>query len=447
MSSRSTRHSPRKREILSVFIAVAVLQMGGPALSSQTFNSMKYQLRDYQSRAANAAVEYFTGKTTGNGLIILPTGAGKSLVIADIASRIDEPLIVLQPSKEILEQNYNKLLSYDVLDCSIYSASLNRKEIRRITFATIGSVMNHLHDFDQFHKIIIDECHLVNPAEGQYKEFIEAVEGRKVVGLTATPYRLGQTIDPKTINSNWPKYGSILKFITRTRPRIFDRVLYFAQVKDLLDRGYLAQLRYFDMLKLEKKNRLNMSKVKLNTTGADYDEKSLKAEMERADFYEYTLSVINRLLHPKDGKPRNGVLVFCRFVEDAERLTWDLEGICEMVSGTTPKKEREAVLARFKSGETKVVANVGVLTTGFDHPALDTIILARPTMSLALYYQMVGRAIRPFPGKDGWVIDLCGNYEKFGAVEDLTIDQQERNKWIVTGTKEKKQLTNIFMRK
>ena len=68
-------------------------------------------------------------------------------------------------------------------------------------------------------------------------------------------------------------------------------------------------------------------------------------------------------------------------------------------------------------------------------------------MSLALYYQMVGRAIRPFPGKDGWVIDLCGNYEKFGAVEDLTIDQQERNKWIVTGTKEKKQLTNIFMRK
>ena len=403
---------------------------------------MKYELRDYQSKAADAAVNFFNEQGSGhNGLIILPTGAGKSLVIADIASRIDEPLIVLQPSKEILEQNYNKLLSYDVLDCSIYSASLNRKEIRRITFATIGSVMNHLHDFDQFHKIIIDECHLVNPVDGQYKEFIYAVPGRKVVGLTATPYRLGQTIDPKTLFSKWKKYGSILKFITRTRPRIFDRVLYFSQVKDLLDRGYLAQLRYFDM------NKLALDKVKLNSTGADYDEKSLKKEMERADLYEFTLQIINRVLHPKDGKPRNGVLVFCRFVEDAERLTWDLEGICEMVSGTTPKREREAIIARFKSGETKVVANVGVLTTGFDHPALDTIILARPTMSLALYYQMVGRAIRPFPGKDGWVIDLCGNYEKFGAVEDLTIDQQERNKWIVTGTKEKKQLTNIFMRK
>ena len=118
-----------------------------------------------------------------------------------------------------------------------------------------------------------------------------------------------------------------------------------------------------------------------------------------------------------------------------------------MVSGETPKKEREAIIDRFKSGQTKVVANVGVFTTGFDYPELDTIILARPTMSLALYYQMVGRAIRPYPGKDGWVIDLCGSYAKFGDVADLTIDQEGANKWIITGTKEKKQLTNIIMRK
>ena len=409
---------------------------------------MKYQLREYQQKASDAAVHFLTTNTSQRGgLLILPTGAGKSLVIADIASKIDDPLIVLQPSKEILEQNYNKLISYDVFDCSIYSASLNRKEINRITFATIGSVMNHLHDFDRFKYIIIDECHLVNPSEGQYKDFIEAVEGRKVIGLTATPYRLGQTIDPKTIKWKVPQYGSILKFITRTRPRIFERVLYFAQVRDLLDKGYLAKLRYFDMIAIEGKRRLNMDNVKLNTTGADYDEKSLKAEMERADFYEYTLQIINRLLHPKDGKPRNGILVFTKFVEDAERLTWDLDGICEMVSGETPKKEREAIIDRFKSGQTKVVANVGVFTTGFDYPELDTIILARPTMSLALYYQMVGRAIRPYPGKDGWVIDLCGSYAKFGDVADLTIDQEGANKWIITGTKEKKQLTNIIMRK
>lgn len=409
---------------------------------------MKYQLREYQQKASDAAVRFLTTKTgQRGGLLILPTGAGKSLVIADIASKIDEPLIVLQPNKEILEQNYSKLLSYDVFDCSVYSASLNRKDINRITFATIGSVMNHLHDFDRFKYIIIDECHLVNPGDGQYKDFIEAVDGRKVVGLTATPYRLGQTIDPKTIKWKVPQYGSILKFLTRTRPRIFERVLYFAQVRELLDRGYLAKLTYFDMIAKEGKLRLNMDNVKLNTTGADYDEKSLKAEMERADFYEYTLQIINRLLHPKNGTPRNGILVFVKFVADAERLTWDLDGFCEMVSGETPKNEREAILERFKAGETKVVANVGVLTTGFDYPALDTIVLARPTMSLALYYQMVGRAIRPYEGKDAWVIDLCGNYAKFGDVADLTIDQEGCNKWIITGTKEKKQLTNIIMRK
>ena len=360
-------------------------------------------------------------------------------MIADIASKIDEPLIVLQPSKEILEQNFAKLQSYGVWDCSIYSASLNRKEINRITFATIGSLMNHVDEFDSFHKILIDECHLVNPREGQYKEFIERIEGRQVIGLTATPYRLGQTIDPKTINSKWPKYGSILKFLTRTRPRIFDQVLYHCQIKTLLEAGYLAKLRYFDMPALELK------RVKLNSTGADYDEKSLKKEMQRAGMYQYTLDIVKRVMRPKDGSIRNGILVFVRFIEDAERLAEELMGFCEVVTGSTPKKEREEILERFKSGETEVVVNVGVLTTGFDHPALDTIILARPTMSLALYYQMVGRAIRPFPNKNGWVVDLCGSVAKFGKVEDLWLDHDERGSWIITSNG--KQLTNIFMRK
>lgn len=376
---------------------------------------------------------------TGNGMIILPTGAGKSLVIADIASRIDEPLIVLQPSKEILEQNYSKLKSYGVEDCSIFSASLNSKEIDRITFATIGSVMNSLSDFDVFHKIIIDECHYVNPREGQYKEFIEAVEGRRVIGLTATPYRLSQTVDPKTINWRLPRYGSILKFLTRTRPRVFDRVLYYCQIKKLLDLGYLAKLRYFDLTAIELDN------VKLNSTGADYDDKSLSNEFERVGFYNYTLVIIQRARRPLNGSVRRGILVFVKFVEDAERMAEDLAGCCEVVTGTTPKKQREAVLERFKTGETEVVVNVGVLTTGFDHPALDTIILARPTMSLALYYQMVGRAIRPYPGKDGWVIDLCGSVTKFGKVEDLTLRKDERGGWIVTSNG--KQLTNVMFTK
>ncbi len=284
---------------------------------------MTYTLRDYQAEASDAAVKFFNNKKTANhnGILILPTGAGKSLVIADIASKIDEPLIVLQPSKEILEQNYAKLVSYGAWDCSIYSASLNRKDINRITFATIGSLMNHIDEFDSFHKILIDECHLVDPREGQYKEFIERVDGRQVIGLTATPYRLGQTIDPKTINSKWPKYGSILKFLTRTRPRVFDQVLYHCQIKTLLEAGFLAKLRYFDMM------RIDLDKVKVNSTGADYDDKSLFKEFQRVGMYEYTLDIVKRVMRPKNGSMRHGILVFCRFVEDAERLAERLDGL------------------------------------------------------------------------------------------------------------------------
>lgn len=393
---------------------------------------MIYQLRDYQQKASDAAVAFFNEKTTNkkkNGLIIVPTGGGKSMVIADIASKIDEPLIVLQPSKEILEQNYAKLRSYDVLDCSIYSASLNRKEISRITFATIGSVMSRLDEFDKFKKIVIDECHMVNPFKGQYLDFIEAVEGRKVIGLTATPYRLSQT--------TFPVQGSILKFLTRTRPRVFTDVLYYCQVGELLSRGYLARLRYFDM------NQIDLNNVRLNTTGADYDDRSLFKEFERVGLHNYTLDIVRRLLRPKSGIERNGILVFTKFIEDAERLAEDLGPVCEVVSGSTPKKEREEILENFKAGYIKVVANVGVLTTGFDFPALDTIVLARPTMSLALYYQVVGRAIRPYENKEGWIVDLCGSVSKFGKVENLEIKDTGNGKYIIESNG--KQLTNIVL--
>ena len=105
---------------------------------------MKYQLRDYQKASSDAAIKFFQSKTQNNGLLVCPTGAGKSLIIADIAYRLNDKVLVFQPSKEILAQNFAKLKSYGVEDCAIYSASFNCKEIKRITFATIGSVMSNM---------------------------------------------------------------------------------------------------------------------------------------------------------------------------------------------------------------------------------------------------------------------------------------------------------------
>lgn len=384
---------------------------------------MTYQLRDYQSKASAAAVNSFKSKTKKNSVLVLPTGAGKSLVIADIASKIDSPLIVLQPNKEILQQNFAKIQSYGIFDCAVYSASLNRKDINRITFATIGSVIRHMDFFKHFKYVIVDECHLVNSNGGMYKTFFEDVQ-RQIIGLTATPYRLSTSGG-----------GAMLKFITRTRPKIFSDVIYHCQVSELLAKGFLAKLNYYDL------TRIDLTRVRSNSTGADFDEKSLSAEFERVDIYNYILSTVKRLLCPKSGVPRRGILIFTMFTREAEMLASAIPGGA-FVSGETPDTERDRILREFKSGKIKVLANVGVLTTGFDYPELDTVVLVRPTKSLSLYYQMVGRVIRPAPGKEGWLIDLCGNYRRFGKVEDLRVEQPERGKWCVMSRG--RQLTNVY---
>lgn len=385
---------------------------------------MKYQLRDYQQQASNAAVYALMNKKGKNGILVLPTGSGKSLVIADIASRIDSPLLVLQPSKEILEQNFAKYQSYGCGNAGIYSASAGKKEINRVTFAMIGSVINHLDYFSHFKYVIIDECHLVKPTDGMYKRFIEASE-RVVIGLTATPYRL--------YTDGFG--GSQLKFITRTRPRVFTDVLYYCQVGDLLRKGFLAKLKYYNLTSIDITN------VKSNSTGADYNDDSLKEEYHRSGFYEKLSTTIRRLLKPKSGIPRKGILVFTKFVEESERLVRDIPNSA-IVTGITPKKEREQILNEFKKGRIQVVCNVGTLTTGFDYPELDTIVIGRPTKSLSLYYQIVGRAIRPCKGKEGWIVDLCGSFNRFGRVEELVLEQPEKGKWCVKSNG--RQLTNTY---
>lgn len=423
---------------------------------------MIYQLRDYQQEASDASIRFFRSGSDRNGLLILPTGSGKSLCIADIAHRLDGNVLVFQPSKEILEQNYAKLKSYGVEDCSIYSALFRRKEISRITFATIGSVKAHMEDFNHFRYIIVDECHTCNPQGGMYRTFFDCAE-RKILGLTATPYRLyaslqyldwegKQVFRPKDeekslefdqrIESRQIRMENkcILKFLTRMRPRIFHDVIYQVDISTLLQRGYLATLRYFDL------SIMTHAALKRNSTGMDFDDDALKAQYDQCNLSTHLINIVRRLQRPKDGRPRKGILVFTRFIEESELLCEYVEG-CAIITGSTPKKERERILKEFKEGKIKVVTNVGVLTTGFDYPELDTVVMARPTMSLALYYQIVGRAIRPHPDKESaWIVDLAGNYQRFGKVEDLHLHQRQIGEYFITGLVDNKvtQLTNNY---
>lgn len=378
---------------------------------------MTYTLRDYQQESSDAAVSFFQTKNDRNGLLIVPTGGGKSLILADIAFRLGGPLLVLQPSREILAQNFAKLKSYGVDDCSVYSTSLNSKKISRITFATIGSIMAHIDDFDHFKYIIVDEAHCVNASQGQYKQFFDKVK-RKILGLTATPYRLTsalQYLDREGKQHFRPKDDEdskkfderiasreltmetrcVLKFLTRTRPRVFHDVVYQVDISTLLSRGYLADVDYFDL------SVVDQSKLRRNSTGMDFDDKSLFNEFKQTNFGDYLLSIVQRLLHPKDGKPRRGILVFTKYLEECDALVKRLPS-CSLVSGSTPKKERDEILENFKLGCIDVLVNVNCLTTGFDYPELDTVVIARPTMSLALYYQICIDRDTEILTKRGW---------------------------------------------
>lgn len=402
--------------------------------------SEKFAPRTYQEGAINAAVKFYNGNANFHGIEILPTASGKSVVIANIAKELDGKTIVFQPSKEILEQNYAKFISYG-FRASIYSASAGEKRIDKVTFATIGSVARKHYLFKEFKNIIVDECHLVNSRTkeikqadgsiirkgGMYYEFIKATENCKVLGLTATPYRLASTME-----------GAMLKFLTRTRPRIFSEVLYCVQNNVLFDNGYLAPLKYYSFDVIDRKM------LDMNTSGTDFTDASIKNYYRKINFPKVTGYWANRIL-----TKRRNILIFSSLIEDANATARYIPGAV-VLTGNTPKLERERILANFKSGKIRCVINVGVLTTGFDFPALEVILMAFSTMSLAKYYQVIGRVMRPFTYPDGTkkvgsVIDLGGNIKFFGKIETMQVVQNEKGLYSIMNNG--KHLTNVTFSK
>lgn len=387
-----------------------------------------YTLRSYQQNAVEAARAYLTNPAWAgrHGLIVLPTGSGKSLVIAGLATQLNAPVLVLQPSKEILEQNAEKLRGYGYMP-AVWSASLNQKRLGLITLATIGSVVRHTAEFlERFPYILIDECHLVNAKQGMYREFLEALGHVRAIGLTATPYRLASN-----------SAGSMLRFLTRTRPRVFDDVIYYLNLAPLFRAGFLAPMTYHEV------QVVDATRVRLNSTGADFDDQALKAHFVDIGFGSQLQAIVTDLV----ARGHRSVLVFTSFVDESEALARAIPGAA-VVTAQTPPAERARILWQFRHGVIPVVANVGVLTIGFDYPELSTVVLARPTMSLALYYQMVGRVLRPHPTKPtAHVVDLVGLTQRFGPIDQLWMQPggKRGKEWvIVTGERRERPLTNVL---
>lgn len=379
---------------------------------------MAFQLRPYQQESVSAGINYFNSKTNRNAILILPTGSGKSIVIANLVAPLKGKTIILQPSKEILEQNFAKYVSYGYY-ASIYSASVGQKKIDRVTFCTIGSIINKKHLFEGLENIIIDECHLVNAKGGQYEDFIKSFPKAKVLGLTATPYRLSND-----------SYGAQLKFITRTRPKLFHSVLYYIQNDVLFNAGFLAKLEYYSF------DVVDRSKLQLNSTGTDFTVQSLSRLYKTIDMPSIIVKYAFRILAKKPN-----ILIFCSLIDEAQIVTKRIPGAV-LLTGETKKEDRERILIQFKKGIIKCLVNVGVLTTGFDYPELEAVLIARSTMSLALYYQIVGRAMRIAPNKkSAWIVDLGGNINFFGKIESMKIIKNEKGLFSIWNNG--RQLTNM----
>ncbi len=372
--------------------------------------------RYYQSDALAAIKDHI--HMPGNDLVVLPTGAGKSIVIAQMAKDLNTDVLILQPSKEILEQNIEKLAMWvDKDDIGVYSASMKSKTIRRYTFATIGSVHKKVDFFSHFKIVIIDECHKVNPKDmgSMFSSFLKKIGNPKVIGFTATPYRNMQGYHK--LDNGMLEVLVTNKLICRIKPEFWKRIIYNVDNAELVAAGYLSPLKYIDA------SIVSHETIPLNKSKSDFDIEAYDriAESKHDRFMKGITWAEQNHKH---------VLVFCSSVGHAVRLQGLVPG-AKVISAKTDAKERERIIQGFKKGVIQTVFNVGVLTTGFDHPALDCIMLNRPTRSLALYYQMPGRGVRICPGKTHCtVIDFTGTVKGLGRIE--TIKLKKNKLWELT---------------
>ncbi len=352
------------------------------------------QLRDYQVDAVDAVVRHFR-RSDAAAVITLPTGSGKSLVIAELARLARYPILVLAHVKELVEQNYAKFCNYG-LEAGVFAAGLQRKEHQHaVTFASVQSLSRNLDKFERyFSLLIVDECHRVgSDDESQYQQIITHLRQfnpqLKVLGLTATPYRLGQ---------GWIYQRHYHGFVRTDAPRLFQQCIYELPLRYLISRGYLTPATVIDA---------PAARYQFDELPPSYTEAELDQFLSRCP--RVTEAICLQLTQLAES--RQGVMVFAASVNHAREIAGYLPADdTAVITGETPGPQRDQLIERFKARQLKFLVNVAVLTTGFDAPHVDLIAILRRTSSVSLYQQIVGRGLRLSAGKtDCLVVDYAGN--------------------------------------
>ena len=367
------------------------------------------KLRPYQQEATQEVLKDM--EKSGNAVVCMAQGSGKSLVIAEVANQLKSKVLVLCPNKEILEQNYEKMLLYvKPIEVGIYSASAKRRDVALITFATLGTAKSAPELFTGTKLLIIDEAHQgIDPAKVSsiFFDFYKAIGSPKVIGFTATPYRLQTFNDYK--NGEAVTAVKVLTRIKGKRKEMFwARILTNITTRELTEAGYLHRPLYHDNSQIQHE-QIPVLKSESDFDLVAFEEMILPTETSIMSTVS-DLQAIHR-----------SVVVFCVSIEQATRMSLVTKD-SSVVSGETPLKERTQIIKDFKSGVIKTVFNVQCLTTGFDMPELDALVLVRPTRSPSLYLQMIGRIMRQHPDKDvARVVDFSGTLKALGRAEDVEL--------------------------
>ena len=379
-------------------------------------------LRPYQSAAVEAVYNHLRTKDT-NPCVVLPTGTGKSHVIAKIATDAAQlwngRVLVLAHVKELLEQNADKISRLcPELQVGIYSAGLKSRDTREsIIVAGIQSVYNKACELGSFDVIITDEAHLIAPdGDGMYRTFLNDAKivnpNARLIGMTATPFRL--------------KGGLICK-----PENLLNEICYEAGLKEMIAQGYLSPV-------ISRAGRAEANLEDLHLRGGEFINDEIASAMDREELVNAACSEIVSLT-----RDRKSVIIFttsvahCQHV--AERIKHYSGQECAIVTGETPADERAETIARFR-GEgvpadlfgtvrppLKYLCNVSVLTTGFDAPNTDSVVMLRPTNSPGLLLQIAGRGLRLSPEtgkKDCLFLDYGGNILRHGPLDMIRIQDK-----------------------
>jgi DNA repair protein RadD len=372
------------------------------------------QFRPYQQQAVNKLL--WSQQLEGADLCVLAQGGGKSLIIAELANRLNQDILILVPTQEILKQNLEKLSFYvSEEEIGIYSASFNSKEIKKFTFATIGSIYRKPEFFAHFKTIIIDEADLVpiKSTGSMFMTFLAKIGQPKCYGFTASPYRQEQSYE--RLENGGIITHTVTRMINRQWDPFWKRIIYNLSTQELINQGYLVPGRYID------KSIISHADIPVNVSRSNFDLEGYEEKIESKKDKIVEAVCLGMEL----GKH---VLVFTSSVKQAEWLQSTFQG-SKIITAKTPTKERKHTVESFRRGEVNVLFNVQTMTMGVDFPEIDVIVMLRPTKSIRLWQQMIGRGSRIAPGKKFfYVIDMVGNTKALGKIETIRIEKVE-GKW------------------